>query len=113
MHAGFVRVSVPPAVPSPRMVRPSSRSSLPLHRDGSVLSFNVLLNKAGAFAGGGTYFEALDATYRGEQGDAVMHSGRLRHAGALVTRGERFVLVGFVDVVEDTMTPTADTQQQQ
>ena len=82
------------------VVRDRAQASLPLHRDGSLLSFNILLNNAAAFDGGGTYFELLDTTYRGQQGDAVIHSGRLRHAGAEVTRGERYVLVGFVDVVD-------------
>ena len=84
------------------IVRDRAQASLPLHRDGSLLSFNILLNSAAAFDGGGTYFELLDTTYRGQQGDAVIHSGRLRHAGAEVTRGERYVLVGFVDVIDES-----------
>ena len=30
------------------------------------------------------------------RGDALVHRGDLRHAGALITRGERFALVGFI-----------------
>jgi hypothetical protein len=35
------------------------------------------------------------------RGDCLAHSGRVRHGGAAVTKGERIVLVGFVDVVEE------------
>ncbi|KAJ8556862.1 hypothetical protein ON010_g9105 [Phytophthora cinnamomi] len=42
--------------------REGERSGLALHRDGSVLSFNVLLNSADDFTGGGTYFDATKHT---------------------------------------------------
>ena len=35
------------------VVRDRAQASLPLHRDGSLLSFNILLNNAAAFDGGG------------------------------------------------------------
>lgn len=75
------------------------QSGLDLHRDGSIVSFNILLNPRSEFDGGGTYFEAADRTCEIEQGDCLLHSGQLRHAGREVTRGVRFILVGFVDVV--------------
>jgi hypothetical protein len=97
---------------------------LPLHRDGSLLSFSVLLSRAheGAFAGGGTRFPHLahadnddddagcahaGATSRDvadahgvvrlAQGDACVHSGGVLHGGEAVTAGRRLLLVGFVD----------------
>ena len=130
---------------------PGGQRELALHRDGSVLSFNILLSHpppppaaagvalvsaaavavpplppppplplgsgsgCGAtaagllppdcgcdcdFEGGGTFFEHLATTVQLGRGDCLAHSGRVRHGGAAVTKGERIVLVGFVDVVE-------------
>eukprot|EP00438_Fugacium_kawagutii_P003505 Skav218386 [mRNA] locus=scaffold2066:404308:405384:- [translate_table: standard] len=74
------------------------QAGLALHRDGSIVSFNVLLNQATEFEGGGTYVEADDCAYQIDQGDCFVHSGKLRHGGQPVTKGERFILVAFVDV---------------
>jgi hypothetical protein len=83
------------------------------HRDGSLLSFALLLNSAEDFEGGGTYFDALrDVTNhtsgllnRGvirlrRSGDASLHCGKLLHGADAVTKGIRTVLVGFVQVSE-------------
>jgi len=78
---------------------PGGQPGLALHRDGSVISFNILLNCPSTFDGGGTYIEADDCTYQIGQGDVFVHSGKLRHGGHPITRGERYVLVGFVDVL--------------
>ncbi|OWZ21657.1 hypothetical protein PHMEG_0003746 [Phytophthora megakarya] len=80
--------------------RKGERSELALHRDGSVLSFNVLLNSADDFTGGGTYFDATKLTVRISQGDAAVHSGKVLHAGAPVLTGIRQILVGFLDVAD-------------
>ncbi|CEG48108.1 procollagen-2-oxoglutarate 5-dioxygenase [Plasmopara halstedii] len=42
--------------------RSGERSNLELHRDGSILSFNILLNSTDAFTGGGTYFDSTKRT---------------------------------------------------
>jgi hypothetical protein len=73
------------------------------HRDSSVLSFNVLLSVPAEYAGGGTAFPALRGGAGGElvlleQGDAVLHGGKVLHEGRPVTRGRRYVLAGFVQV---------------
>mmetsp|Transcript_60694 Transcript_60694/g.90057 ORF Transcript_60694/g.90057 Transcript_60694/m.90057 type:complete len:455 (+) Transcript_60694:65-1429(+) len=82
------------------------------HRDGSLLSFTILLTPPNEFEGGGTSFDALrDVTlpdhnvlHQGgvirpqNAGDAVLHSGKLLHGADVVTFGHRVVLVGFVDV---------------
>ncbi len=88
--------------------------SLELHRDGSLLSFNVLLSHESEFEGGGTHFPDLAAqaaagatdapphvggTVHLRQGDACVHSGSALHAGAAVTAGVRVILVGFVESV--------------
>ena len=70
---------------------------LEIHTDDSTFSFNILLNSAEAFEGGGTYFEATGRTVRpAARGTAVVHSGHARHGGVAITSGERYLLVGFV-----------------
>ena len=75
------------------------QNSLEFHRDGSLLSFNILCNRSSEFDGGGTLFEALgDRPVEPSCGDLVVHSGKLRHSGRAITRGKRYLLVGFVNV---------------
>ena len=73
------------------------QAGLDLHRDGSVLSFNVLLNQETEFQGGGTYFDHTKKTVEITQGDCVCHSGTVLHAGRTITSGTRLLLVGFVE----------------
>lgn len=107
--------------------------SLAPHRDGSLLSFTIPLSPSSDYTGGGTTFEALrdvpplphsngnDDELRSPRnpilrpggiikvrtaGDAVLHSGKILHGGATVQRGERIVLVGFVDVLTTSSTTT-------
>lgn len=86
------------------------------HRDGSLLSFTMVLSETNQYKDGGTIFEALrdvdpsehpeyngnlkdDGVIRVENpGDVVLHSGKVFHGGHIVSAGERTVLVGFVDV---------------
>ena len=86
------------------------------HRDGSLLSFTMVLSDEHQYEGGGTIFEALrdvdphkHPEYEGNlkdggvirvqnPGDAVLHSGKIFHGGHIVAAGERTVIVGFVDV---------------
>lgn len=100
-----------------------------MHTDGSIFSFNLLLNEPTDFDGGGTFFEATGQTVsadtitrspchaessrqplplvrpprhatppqvRASRGAAVGHSGQARHSGVAITRGERYLLVGFI-----------------
>ena len=72
--------------------------SLALHTDGSVFSFNLVLSDPQAdFDGGGTEFED-GRLLRPPRGGAAVHSGQVLHGGAAIVRGERLLLVGFVDV---------------
>ncbi|ETI37706.1 hypothetical protein F441_16251 [Phytophthora nicotianae CJ01A1] len=80
--------------------RKGERSELALHRDGSVLSFNILLNSVNDFTGGGTYFDVTKRTVHITQGDAAVHSGKVLHGGAPVMTGIRQILVGFLDVAD-------------
>ena len=90
---------------------------LEAHRDGSLLSFSLLLNNPDEFEGGGTFYDALrdvepsgllhrKGNIRPEKaGDAVLHCGKLLHGADVVTKGSRTVLVGFIDVNERCYRP--------
>ena len=88
------------------------QAQLRRHRDASCFSFIAQLNEPSEFEGGGTaYFltpqmrrEAVRSGRASEgwvsvaAGDALVFSGRRLHEGRLVTRGQRFILAGFVDL---------------
>jgi len=98
----------------------STMDRLDYHRDGSLLSFTILLSHPEDFKGGGTIFDALGDVSIDEKCDilqspgviqpphagyATLHSGKLLHGGHRVSKGQRIVLVGFVDVHERNMKP--------
>lgn len=92
---------------------PCGQRSLDLHHDGSLFSFNLLLNHENEFSGGGTYFPELGALSV-KQGDCVVHDGKALHGGAEVTSGTRLILVGFVQSVvseEASFGESAQAQQ--
>eukprot|EP00467_Chlorarachnion_reptans_P023358 CAMPEP_0114491364 /NCGR_PEP_ID=MMETSP0109-20121206/2961_1 /TAXON_ID=29199 /ORGANISM="Chlorarachnion reptans, Strain CCCM449" /LENGTH=333 /DNA_ID=CAMNT_0001668093 /DNA_START=91 /DNA_END=1090 /DNA_ORIENTATION=+ len=63
---------------------PGAQRGLGLHRDGSLLSCNVLLNKSSEFEGGGTIFHESSEgkmIMSGKRGDFLIHSGQLLHGG--------------------------------
>ena len=110
------------------------QSGLAPHRDGSLLSLNILLNDPAEFEGGGTLFldEGVTLNHRSgggsgdgsssatiaaasaaapappaatamdvvaiQRGDCLVHCGRLLHSGVPISRGHRYLLVGFIDV---------------
>ena len=69
------------------------QTELGAHRDGPGVACVVSLNDAGEYDGGGTYIEALGKALRVDAGHAVLHPGNVRHAGAQITRGVRYILV--------------------
>jgi hypothetical protein len=71
------------------------QNSLELHNDGSFLSINILLSDPKDFEGGGTYFNDGLTVFL-EQGDLLVHSGKVKHAGLPVTKGTRYIMVAFV-----------------
>ena len=102
---------------------------LAAHRDGSILSFTVLLSSPDDFEGGGTFFDALRdeppaaasspeccCLYENgvvrppSAGYAVLHSGKLLHGADVITKGQRTVLVGFVDVADWSIRPGVERQ---
>jgi len=74
------------------------RQKLDMHTDKSEWTFLIALsNGAGCgYDGGGTYFEALDATIHVQRGHALIFPGKLRHCGQQITSGLRYLLVGFL-----------------
>eukprot|EP00633_Aureoumbra_lagunensis_P003060 CAMPEP_0197299384 /NCGR_PEP_ID=MMETSP0890-20130614/45932_1 /TAXON_ID=44058 ORGANISM="Aureoumbra lagunensis, Strain CCMP1510" /NCGR_SAMPLE_ID=MMETSP0890 /ASSEMBLY_ACC=CAM_ASM_000533 /LENGTH=281 /DNA_ID=CAMNT_0042777671 /DNA_START=231 /DNA_END=1076 /DNA_ORIENTATION=+ len=73
----------------------SAIASQPVHRDNCVKTYNIALNQN--FSGGGTYFEAMNKVIRLKNiGDALVHPGEYRHAGAATTQGSRWLLVLFL-----------------
>ena len=73
------------------------QNELALHRDGSIISFNILLNNENDFENGGTYIKHSDKVIKIKQGDCLCHSGKILHAGNKITKGQRYILVGFLD----------------
>lgn len=75
----------------------TSQNYLEMHVDGSFLSFNVLLSNTKEFEGGGTYFDDGLTSYS-EQGDLLIHSSKIKHSGLAITKGKRYLLVGFLNI---------------
>ena len=75
----------------------NGQNHLEMHHDGSFLSFNVLLSNTSDFEGGGTYFDD-GLTAHLEQGDILIHSSRIKHSGLSITKGTRYLLVGFLNL---------------
>jgi hypothetical protein len=71
------------------------QNKLDLHHDGSFLSINILLSDPKDFEGGGTYFNDGLTVFL-EQGDVLVHSGKVKHSGLPVTKGIRYIMVAFV-----------------
>ena len=74
------------------------QSELKPHRDGSVLSFNIALNPAADFEGGGTWFQSLQDAVKIDQGEVCSHASGVLHGGHGITSGKRYILVAFVIV---------------
>ena len=75
----------------------SGQLELPRHTDAGELSFMVALSdQATDYVGGGTQFDALDGNVlQLPQGDIVTFDAKLFHRGMPITRGVRYLLVGF------------------
>jgi hypothetical protein len=73
------------------------QEELEKHLDVSYLSINISLSEVNDYDGGGTqFFDGIRNV--GNQGDAIVHSGRIYHSGLRITRGLRYVLVLFIDM---------------
>jgi hypothetical protein len=74
-----------------------AQNRLEIHCDGSFLSFSILLNDTSEFEGGGTYFDD-GLTCCLNKGDMLLHSGQIKYSRLPVTKGKRYLLVGFLDI---------------
>jgi hypothetical protein len=74
-----------------------TQNKLDLHQDGSFLSVNLLLSDPADFEGGGTYFNDGLTVFL-EQGDLLVHSGKVEHSGLPITKGTRYIMVAFVNI---------------
>ena len=72
------------------------QSELKPHRDGSVLSFNIALNPADEYVGGGTWFDSLKDAVKLDEGEMVSHASGVLHGGHAITSGKRYIIVAFV-----------------
>lgn len=79
----------------------TKQNLLKFHKDRSLISFNIALNGMNEYEGGGTCFED-GIVYKQEKGDMIVHSSLVKHAGCPLTRGKRFILVGFLDFTGKT-----------
>ena len=80
----------------------NGQDHLNFHKDGSIISFNILLNDE--FEGGGTIINHLNSDgtttstlHNSNKGDLFIHSGKLLHSGNKITSGIRYILVGFIE----------------
>lgn len=76
-----------------------SQNHLEFHLDGSFVSFNILLSDPNTFKGGGTCFND-GLIYKISQGDVLIHSGKIKHAGLPVIEGNRYLIVGFLNITK-------------
>lgn len=74
-----------------------THNHLPRHTDGSLLSFNILLNCEESFVGGGTRFYPSGQVVMIKQGEALLHSSKVEHEGSMIYSGERIIIVGFIE----------------
>lgn len=73
------------------------QNSLQKHQDGSLFSFIVPLNDQ--YEGGGTEFKGT--VIKSNIGEAFLFCGQHFHSGLSVTKGTRYVLAGFLYVLEE------------
>jgi hypothetical protein len=87
-----------------------SQAGLDFHRDGTLLNCIILLSDPQTdFEGGGTVFAPpLDTTYHVGQGDCLGSSGQLLHGARAVTKGKRYVMIAFVDELQEEALAHAD-----
>lgn len=58
--------------------------------------FNVALNPAYDFDGGGTLFDPLNDAVRIDEGQMVSNASGVLHGGHGISRGKRYIMVAFV-----------------
>ena len=80
----------------------TSQQHLAPHEDGSTWTFSMGLNSASEYEGGGCRFHGHGiGDVHSSPTTTLIHYGQLRHEGLRITRGKRYLLVGFVYHVND------------
>ena len=74
----FVKYEVDPLVEGKGVSSETYQTKLELHRDGCIVSFNILLNRETDFEGGGTYFQHTDKASPALVSLSLTHLSRLR-----------------------------------
>jgi hypothetical protein len=74
-----------------------AQNKLEIHTDGSFITFSIMLSSSKDYEGGGTEFNDGIQMFL-EQGDVLIHSGYVKHSGLEVTKGTRYILVGFTSI---------------
>ena len=82
-------------------VSSKAKSKLEMHTDSSEITFILTLSDCGSYKGGGTFFEELNRAIKCEEGEALFFEGKKRHKGMRITRGKRYLLVGFLTIKEN------------
>ncbi|KAI8098385.1 uncharacterized protein B0P05DRAFT_9468 [Gilbertella persicaria] len=76
------------------------QKGLRLHTDGCLFSLTLLISHPNDFEGGGTYYQSIDRILYLEQGDCAYHDAHVMHSGVDITKGTRYILVGFIDTLD-------------
>lgn len=80
----------------------AGQTELGYHRDGPLVTATVALNSPSEYEGGGTLIEALGwpatppTPLRLPTGHVLLHPGNVRHGGAPISAGLRYILVCFM-----------------
>lgn len=82
-----------------------------MHYDGCDITWNCMLSKSTEYDGGGTYVRALRKTVRLQQGQVLVHPGELYHKGCDITRGERALIVCFMDGFDPHIVDPSSAQE--
>jgi hypothetical protein len=77
---------------------PSHQSILGMHCDGHILTFQITLSSLEEYEGGGTEY-CDGCILKPNKGALTIQSGFVKHAGVPITKGLRYVLVGFVEML--------------
>ena len=79
------------------------QNELSRHKDGCAFSFNILLNDETEFENGGTiiYENGEDILIKNTKGGLILHSGQSLHSGNKITKGIRYILVGFISYLKE------------
>lgn len=78
----------------------NGQHSLPIHRDSSLVTFNIALSQVNEdYHGGGTKFLfSEEEIINVPRGSMVSHESKIYHSGYALTSGTRYILIGFVNV---------------